>query len=65
MCVSAYVGQDTPKWNALVFKKIRDSIVGPRCRLVISGSAPLSDVVQNFVRWYGPTGWLFAQLVAL
>lgn len=45
-------GLDTPKWNALVFSKIKERIVGTRCRRVISGSAPLSEAVQNFLRWY-------------
>eukprot|EP00698_Gefionella_okellyi_P023298 TRINITY_DN7917_c0_g1_i1.p1 TRINITY_DN7917_c0_g1~~TRINITY_DN7917_c0_g1_i1.p1 ORF type:complete len:672 (-),score=122.89 TRINITY_DN7917_c0_g1_i1:107-2122(-) len=43
-------GRDTPVWNRIVFNKIRDSIVGPRCRLLVSGSAPLSVDVQDFLR---------------
>lgn len=43
-------GLDTPRWNKIVFSKIRDRIVGPRCRRVVSGSAPLSETVQNFLR---------------
>jgi len=43
-------GTTAPRWDALVFKKVREAIVGPRCRLIISGSAPLSEPVQQFLR---------------
>eukprot|EP00698_Gefionella_okellyi_P006851 TRINITY_DN164_c0_g3_i1.p1 TRINITY_DN164_c0_g3~~TRINITY_DN164_c0_g3_i1.p1 ORF type:complete len:726 (-),score=151.83 TRINITY_DN164_c0_g3_i1:44-2221(-) len=43
-------GTNAPRWDSLVFKGIRETIVGPRCRLIISGSAPLTDQVQQFLR---------------
>jgi len=45
-------GTDTPMWNRLVFHKIRSSILGSRCRIVVSGSAPLSADVHDFLRVY-------------
>jgi long-subunit acyl-CoA synthetase (AMP-forming) len=43
------VGSDTPLWNKIVFKKFQEG-VGGRLRLIVSGSAPLSPDVHDFLR---------------
>jgi len=44
------LGNDSsPFWNRLVFSKIRQ-IIGGRVRLILSGSAPLSPIVQDFLK---------------
>eukprot|EP00698_Gefionella_okellyi_P006850 TRINITY_DN164_c0_g2_i1.p2 TRINITY_DN164_c0_g2~~TRINITY_DN164_c0_g2_i1.p2 ORF type:complete len:673 (+),score=175.41 TRINITY_DN164_c0_g2_i1:4506-6524(+) len=43
-------GGRADRWDGIVFKKVREAIVGPRCRLIISGSAPLTSQVQQFLR---------------
>jgi long-chain acyl-CoA synthetase len=42
-------GTDTPFWNKLVFNTLKEN-VGGRMRLMITGSAPLSSEVHDFVR---------------
>lgn len=42
------MGGDTPFWNWLVFSKLKDK-VGGRLRLMLSGGAPLSSDVQEFL----------------
>jgi len=42
-------GSDTPIWNKIVFKKFLEG-VGGRLRLIVSGSAPLSPDVHDFLR---------------
>lgn len=42
-------GQDSPLWNRLVFKKIKDAL-GGRVEMIGSGSAPLGKEVQEFLR---------------
>eukprot|EP00698_Gefionella_okellyi_P006902 TRINITY_DN1668_c0_g1_i3.p1 TRINITY_DN1668_c0_g1~~TRINITY_DN1668_c0_g1_i3.p1 ORF type:complete len:657 (-),score=120.85 TRINITY_DN1668_c0_g1_i3:114-2084(-) len=37
-------------WDRLVFRGIRNSIAGPRCRLLISGGAPLTPHIHQFLR---------------
>ena len=36
-------------WDKLVFGKVQKTL-GGRCRVVVTGSAPLSPRVMNFVR---------------
>lgn len=43
------VGSNTPIWNKIVFNKFQEG-VGGRLRLIVSGSAPLSPDVQDFLR---------------
>lgn len=43
------VGSNTPIWNKIVFNKFQDG-VGGRLRLIVSGSAPLSPDVHDFLR---------------
>lgn len=43
------VGSNTPLWNKIVFAKFAEA-VGGRLRLIISGSAPLSPDVHDFLR---------------
>ena len=43
------VGANTPLWNKIVFNKFQDG-VGGRLRLIVSGSAPLSPDVHDFLR---------------
>jgi long-subunit acyl-CoA synthetase (AMP-forming) len=45
-------GRGTPIWDRLVFNKIRNAILGPNVWMLISGSAPLSAPVQDFLRVY-------------
>ena len=45
-------GKRTPIWDALVFRKVRNMLFGPNLKIMISGSAPLSAAVQDFLRWY-------------
>jgi len=42
-------GKNTPIWNKIVFAKFQDA-VGGRLRLIVSGSAPLSPDVHDFLR---------------
>jgi len=42
-------GLDTPLLNALVFDQFK-SALGGRCRLIVSGGAPLSAEVQHFMQ---------------
>lgn len=42
-------GKDTPLWNKIIFKKF-GAAVGGRLRLIVSGSAPLSPDVHDFLR---------------
>eukprot|EP01126_Amoeba_proteus_P020316 TRINITY_DN206_c0_g1_i2.p1 TRINITY_DN206_c0_g1~~TRINITY_DN206_c0_g1_i2.p1 ORF type:complete len:422 (-),score=90.10 TRINITY_DN206_c0_g1_i2:36-1301(-) len=42
-------GDTTSVWNSIVFGKLAD-LLGGRVRLIISGSAPLSPAVQEFLR---------------
>lgn len=42
-------GKDTPLWNMIIFNKFKD-VVGGRLRLMVSGSAPLSPDVHDFLR---------------
>lgn len=43
------VGSNTPLWNSIVFKQF-NAAVGGRLRLIVSGSAPLSPDVHDFLR---------------
>lgn len=43
-------GTTADRWDNLVFRKIREMLVGSRLRLVVSGSAPLSENVQHWLR---------------
>eukprot|EP01114_Cavostelium_apophysatum_P016861 TRINITY_DN4886_c0_g1_i1.p1 TRINITY_DN4886_c0_g1~~TRINITY_DN4886_c0_g1_i1.p1 ORF type:complete len:702 (+),score=136.40 TRINITY_DN4886_c0_g1_i1:50-2155(+) len=43
-------GSDTPVWNKLVFNKINKQVFGGRVQLLVSGSAPLSSKVHEFLR---------------
>jgi long-chain acyl-CoA synthetase len=36
-------------WDSLVFRKVQESL-GGRCRLISTGSAPISARVLNFIR---------------
>ncbi len=47
--VRAVTGAPTPYWDALVFNKLKDRL-GGRCRLIITGSAPISAELQKFLR---------------
>eukprot|EP01130_Rhizamoeba_saxonica_P013861 TRINITY_DN5966_c0_g1_i1.p1 TRINITY_DN5966_c0_g1~~TRINITY_DN5966_c0_g1_i1.p1 ORF type:complete len:604 (-),score=135.99 TRINITY_DN5966_c0_g1_i1:40-1851(-) len=40
---------ESPLWDKLVFSKMAE-LLGGRCRLIISGAAPLSPQVQEFLR---------------
>ncbi len=42
-------GSDTPVWNSLIFSETAQK-VGGRVRLIVSGGAPLSAQVQEFLR---------------
>eukprot|EP00824_Muranothrix_gubernata_P001108 TRINITY_DN11333_c0_g1_i1.p1 TRINITY_DN11333_c0_g1~~TRINITY_DN11333_c0_g1_i1.p1 ORF type:complete len:664 (+),score=127.87 TRINITY_DN11333_c0_g1_i1:3-1994(+) len=42
-------GKDTPVWNWLVLNKLREKM-GGNVRLMISGSAPLDEKVQHFIK---------------
>jgi len=43
-------GRETPIWDKLVFSKVNERILGGRVETIISGSAPLSPKVQEFLR---------------
>mmetsp|Transcript_8854 Transcript_8854/g.9824 ORF Transcript_8854/g.9824 Transcript_8854/m.9824 type:complete len:647 (+) Transcript_8854:3-1943(+) len=42
-------GSDDSMWNSIVFAKIKEAL-GGRCRLIITGAAPLSAPVHEFMR---------------
>ncbi len=48
------LGKSTPVWDKLVFSKIKQKIFGNRVSTIISGSAPLSTQVHEFLRMYEP-----------
>jgi len=43
-------GQTTPIWDYLVFNKLKQQIFGGRVEIFVSGSAPLSATVAEFLR---------------
>lgn len=42
-------GEDSPFWNSIVFNKIKKRL-GGKIRLIVSGGAPLSPELQEFVK---------------
>jgi len=43
-------GQKTPIWDSLIFNGINEVVFGGRVTTIVSGSAPLSSKVQEFLR---------------
>jgi long-subunit acyl-CoA synthetase (AMP-forming) len=44
------LGQTTPIWDKIVFSKLNEKIFGGRVRTIVSGSAPLSTQVHEFLQ---------------